>query len=443
MRIPQPLGERRTTALVLAAVLLLAAAARMPFWLSYTYAYGHGDAIIWEVWARAIHQHGFINVLRTADSNNIGYHYVLWPTSAVYAQISPGFVLWTHSFHVLIKIPPFLCDLGLAALIFYVARSMSTASTPFRRDLVAGAAACAFALAPATIYDSMWWSQIDSVTTLCMMAALVLAARGHVGWGWAIGTVGFLFKPQPIVILPVLAAFTFWRFGGLALLRGVLASGATTLAALTPFLIHGDARLVGETYGRMFEQDPLDLAQGAWNGWSILDAHGDPHPKDAVLTLAGLDVSYALLSLLLCAVATVIALVYLRRHLDEPGLLMSGAAMVFTFYMLPTSTHERYLYPLFALAAPLLVRVPALIPGYIALAATFFLNLVAITPPSDASYWDWQRTNFAIAVASFNVAIYVAFVLWMIRESVATRLPRRLGAPPQPQPALAVVERDP
>src|SRR5437764_829166 len=226
--IPPRFRERRSTLLLLVVVLALAAAVRMPFWLSYTYAYGHGDAIIWEVWSRAIYQHGFINVLRTSDSNNIGYHYVLWPTSIVYGHISPDYELWTRPIRILIKIPPFVCDLALATLIFLVARRLSTATTQLRRDVSGALAACAFA-----------------------------------------------------------------------------------------------------------------LAQGAWNGWSILDARGDPHPKDAVMTLAGHDISYVLLSLALCAIATIVALIYLRRHLDTPGLLLSAAAMVFAFYMLPTSTHER------------------------------------------------------------------------------------------------------
>src|SRR5205823_14467926 len=127
--IPPRFRERRSTLLLLVVVLALAAAVRMPFWLSYTYAYGHGDAIVWEVWSRAIYEHGFINVFRTADSNNVGYHYVLWPTSIIYGWISPEYELWTARIRILIKIPPFLCDLGLAAMIFFVARDLSTART--------------------------------------------------------------------------------------------------------------------------------------------------------------------------------------------------------------------------------------------------------------------------------------------------------------------------
>ena len=418
----ESLRRHGATLLVVTAVVGIAAAVRMPFWLAEAKAYGHGDAILWEVWSRAIHEHGFINVFRSADSNYVGYHYVLWPTSAIYARISPEYTLWTPSLRVLIKIPPFVCDLTLAVLIFFVARSLSTAPTKAGRDLRGAAAACAFALAPGIIYDSMWWSQIDSVNTLCMLGAVVLIARGRAGWGWAVWTAGFPVKPQPIVIVPALVAFTFWQFGLSAVLRGAAATAGVGLAALLPFLLHGDAARIGDTYGRLFEQDPIDLSSGAWNGWSILDLHGDPHPADAVFRLAGYGVSYQTLSLALSALATLIVLAYLRRHLDLPGLLVSCAVLVFAFYMLPTSTHERYLYPAFALAAPLLVRMPRLIPAYAVLASTFFLNLVAISPPSDSDVWQWHGTNVAVSIALINVGLLAAVLLWLLQGSGTVRL---------------------
>ena len=423
MRFPAP--AQRRTLLLIGAVVAVAAAVRMPFWLSSTYAYGHGDAVIWQVWSRAIYEHGFINVLRTADSNNIGYHYVLWPTSVIYGLISPEYELWTAPIRILIKIPPFVCDLVLAVLVFIAARRLSTASGT-RRDALAAAAASAFVLAPATVYDSMWWSQIDSVITACMLGAILLLVRGNAGWAWALWTVAFLFKPQPIVIVPVLVAFTFWSYGWQGALRGAGSAGLTALAALAPFLAHGDARRIVETYDRMFEQWPLDLSQGAWNGWSILDARGDPHPGDAVWSIGQYDLSYDVLSLALCAVATLVALAFLRQHLDLYGLLATSAAMVFAFYMLPTSTHERYLYAMFAFAAPLLVRTPQLIPAYAVLSFTFFLNLLAINPPNADHFWDWHKTDFAVVVACVNVVLYAGMLLWMTARTAVAGAPRAL-----------------
>jgi hypothetical protein len=198
------------------------------------------------------------------------------------------------------------------------------------------------------------------------------------------------------------------------------------LAALSPFLIHGDGRLIVETYDRMFEPWPLDLSQGAWNGWSILDARGDPHPGDTIWTIGAYDVSYDVLALSLCVVATLIVLAFLRRHIDLYGLLAACAAMVFAFYMLPTSTHERYLYAMFAFAAPLLVRTPQLIPVYALLSLTFFLNLLAINPPSADSFWEWHKTDFAVGVAAVNVAIYAGVMAVMLARTVAVAAPRPL-----------------
>jgi hypothetical protein len=125
-------------------------------------------------------------------------------------------------------------------------------------------------------------------------------------------------------------------------------------------------------------------------------------------------------------VATLIVLTFLRRHIDLYGLLAACAAMVFAFYMLPTSTHERYLYAMFAFAAPLLVRTPQLIPVYALLSLTFFLNLLAINPPSADSFWEWHKTDFAVGVAAVNVAIYAGVMAVMLARTVAVAAPRPL-----------------
>ena len=414
--------RRHLTIVSLCIVLTLGAAVRMPFWLSSTNAYAHGDAILWEVWSRAIYEHGFINIFRTSDSNYVGYHYILWPTSIIYGWISPDYELWTAPIRILVKIPPFLSDLGLAAMIFFIARRLSNATAPAQRHLQASLAASAFVLAPASVYDSMWWSQIDSVITLCMLGSVLLLARGTVGWAWALWMIGFLFKPQPIVILPVLAAYTLWRPGPVALVRGVVCACAVGAIALAPFLIHGDAGRLGATYQSLFQQDPIDLSEGAWNGWSIVDLYGDdPIPVDTAFSVGDIDVSYALLSLALSGALTIGVLGYLRRHLDEAGMLTACAAMVFVFYMVPTSTHERYLYAMFAFAAPLLIRSRWLMLAYAVLSTTFMLNLLAISPPNASSLWQWHETPFAVAIASVNVAMFVVVMAWLAASSLSAR----------------------
>ena len=236
--------------------------------------------------------------------------------------------------------------------------------------------------------------------------------------------VGFLFKPQPIVILPVMMAFAYWRFGAIAMVRGVLCGAALGMAALAPFLLHGDAGRIGGTYQTMFQQDPIDLAEGAWNGWSIYDLYGDdPIPADTAFSLDGVNVTYATLSLALSAAATLLILAYLRRHLDDAGMLAACAAMVFAFYILPTSTHERYLYPAFAFAAPLLVRNRWLVLPYALLSVTFMLNLLAINPPSASDAWQWHETTLAVVIACVNMAAFGLTLVWLAGATLTA--PRR------------------
>ena len=137
--------ERRLAVVAIAVLLVLAAAIRMPFWLATTHI--DGDPLLWQVWSRAIHQHGFINIFSSTDTNYTGYHYVLWPISAVYARISPDYELGSASLRVLLKLPAFVCDLALAPIIFFAVRGLTSAVDPTRRTAVAALAAAAFVLA--------------------------------------------------------------------------------------------------------------------------------------------------------------------------------------------------------------------------------------------------------------------------------------------------------
>src|SRR5205809_331186 len=62
--------------------------------------------------------------------------------------------------------------------------------------------------------------------------------------------------------------------------------------------------------------------------------------------------SYQVFGLALFGLATVIGLGYCWRRPGIRGALIASAYLAFAFYMLPTSTHERYLYPFVALLLP-------------------------------------------------------------------------------------------
>ncbi|HWQ28457.1 MAG TPA: glycosyltransferase 87 family protein [Dehalococcoidia bacterium] len=333
---------------------------------------GQADATLFKVWAYQSWSGGFANIFRNSDTNYVGYHYFLWPIGALYGRLNPDFELPTMTLHYLIKAPPVLFDLLTAALVFAVARWLLTASpggalvTPRRwrwfgksglrpEDALAAGAAALFAFHPAVIYDSAVWAQTDSIITFFELAAIFALVRGRVFAAGALFAIGFVMKPQPIVILPALAAFTWWRHGWRGALAGV-AGGTSGLALLLGFFVlHGDGPRLVAIYRSLFTPSDEYLSLAAWNVWWFSDVGTGATPAYPLLALGGVTLRVAHLALLLTGATTLVALAHLRRRTDAIGLLVASAYLVFVFYMLPLSTHERYLYPLFGLLAPVVV----------------------------------------------------------------------------------------
>jgi hypothetical protein len=84
--------------------------------------------------------------------------------------------------------------------------------------------------------------------------------------------------------------------------------------------------------------------------------------------------------------------------------------MITGFYMLPAESHERYLFPAFALLVPLL-------PGrrpyqliYILFTITFFLNLIWVDSAVPLPAFN-QNLTLAVPLAALNLALLLYLYL--------------------------------
>ncbi len=435
MRAPLPRTSRWRTPLALFSLLALALAVRLPLMPTTAHLAGiYSDASLWKAWIREIHQHGLVRIFDVSDINYIGYDYALWLIAAVYQHISPSFDVYSMRLHLLIKGPPVLFDLALVALTFVVSRDLlrrrpDSVEALCRRFPVFGrqalppesalalVPAAVVALEPAIIYDSAAWGQTDSIITFFMLGAALAMARRAPATALFLWTVGFVVKPQPIVMLPPLAAFAWWVYGWRGLVKafgGMVAGLAVTLGF---WVAHGEIRSLVHVYHMLFTPEPT-LSMQAWNTWWFSTVHSHPVPGDTAFAVAGRDVSYKLLSLALFAAATALALGYLRRHRDLVGLLEASAFMVFAFFMLPVSIHERYLYPWFGLIAPLLLVRPRWLLLFVPLSVTFFLNLFIVAPLAESLTGRWTDSYLSLAVAAAHVAMFLVLILAFARGSL-------------------------
>jgi hypothetical protein len=102
---------------------------------------------------------------------------------------------------------------------------------------------------------------------------------------------------------------------------------------------------------------------------------------------------------------------------QRPGLriaLVDAAYLAFAFYILPVSTHERYLYPFLALLLPVVVMERRWLWLYVPASVTLFLNMAVVAPPIRALSGRWVESPFSLAVAAVNVVMFAGFTVVML-----------------------------
>jgi high-affinity iron transporter len=160
---------------------------------------------------------------------------------------------------------------------------------------------------------------------------------------------------------------------------------------------------------------------------------------------------------LLLAVIVAVLVVAARRP-DRLTLLVGLTILALAFYVVPTRVHERYAYPVFALAVILAAIAWRWRVAYLVLAVTIFLNMyVALTNPfyANPGIKDWLgignlvRSEPIIAVIALVNGIAFVWTLAQLRPRARDRLEDELaeastddgdGATyrPSPSPGVAV-----
>lgn len=403
---------RRTIRSHLALIVLLVAAFAVRIPLLPLWAYldkGFSDEGFWKNWMVAIHQHGLLNIFRTTDTDYVGYHYVLWLLTRINGILGGTWDYQDMQLRLLVKAPPVLFDLGLIVAVYVVSRSLFEELRLRSSQALALGAAAVIAVQPAVLYDSAVWSQTDSAVTLAMLLSLFFVMRGRTMLGFGTWAAGFLIKPHPIIVLPLLL-YLAWRRGRTALKQGLLTVVAVWLVGLGPWLLHGDALNILRVYRGLFEADYDRLSDSAWNLWWFADVSLHPKPDQAILPF----ITYRTVGLVLTISAGFLALFYLHARPNLRGTLVAAAYLSFAFYLLPISTHDRYLYPFLAFMLPVAVAEARWRPLYATASVAFFFNLAVVAPPISDFSGRWVSSPFTVAVAALNCALFALFTVAIV-----------------------------
>jgi uncharacterized membrane protein len=415
----------------LAILIGVALAIRLVLLPLYAYLPGEAlDSYAWKRWMEAIDRDGVLNVFRVTRTDYVGYHWVLAALAKVYGWFGGEYVeypprpgqysAFPFGLHALMKAPGILFDLLLIGAVYGATLTLGLARMAKRRvHALALAAAAVAAFHPTVVYDSAVWAQIDAIGAAAMVASLALVWRGRTGAGWAAWALGFLIKPHALVILPILLVLTLdrweWRRLGIA----AAACMGVSAVILGPWVLHGDAGRIIDIYQLNFQGGlyASTLSAGAWNLWWFSQVHSAPAPGDPIFASLPF-LTYKLAGLALSVGAAALATLYFipRRNLERA--LIAGAYLAVAFYMLPASTHERYMYPFLGLLLPVAVTNRRWLWLYVPLSVTFFLNLFFVAPPIHDWSGRWHESPFSQLVAGCNVLLFAAFTGILVRTAI-------------------------
>jgi hypothetical protein len=388
--------------LALAAVIAVGVAVRIPA-LGAT---GHlGDVLVVSRWAERMADVGPLGFYDGGGSIYPALLYLYWPLGVAFDG---------DALDLGIKALAIPFDVAVGLCLFWMTAS--------RAGRWAGVGAAGlYLLNPAVILAGPVWGQIDAAGTLPMLGALLAAAHRRLGLAAGLAVVAGLVKPQfGLVLLPVLV------LAGIAVRRE---------RSLWP----AAWALTGMIVGYLVIAGPLLLSPiehaGAIAGVTEIRQEASVHAPNMWALLFGyerLDTGFGGIGLALLVVGLVAAQLPLRWGRDLRTLLVVGVFVCFAFYFLPTRVHERYLFPVMAVLAPLAAVSWSVLAGYLALAAAFTLSLlyalVDTTPFTLPQAWEEVLVTREMVIALSIVMILAALTLVVQLSAGAGR---RLSSAPR------------
>ena len=167
------------------------------------------DLVSFRAWADDLAQNGPFGFYSRPYFHDYtpGYLYVLWLTGIVGLSLANAGILavgpWTET--DLLKVPPILADLGIAWLVFSMARELGVS----RR--VARLGALLVVVNPVTWFDSVVWGQVDSFGVVFVLLAVRELWRDRPERAAILAMVAAVVKPQLGILVPIVAAVTIAR----------------------------------------------------------------------------------------------------------------------------------------------------------------------------------------------------------------------------------------
>jgi len=376
----------------------------------------------------------FISWFNTAAGHGIRPFYSL----AGFADYPPFnvYIFWAfgslaNSLNVsmasMVKLVPNVFDLATGLLIYFFIRKQTT----FKIAIFSTAL---YVFNPAVIFNAAIWGQYDAVYTFFLVLSLLFALKNKPEYSAVAFALGILTKPQGIALVPLIILLIYKKDGLKRLLTSVLAFATTVFLVILPFEWSNPVTFLSGIYFGAYGGYAF-ASINAFNLWGALGLLWVP------------DGSLFIVGWLLFGVAAAFTIYVLHKRFKFSGdylAIFAALMLLFSFFMLPTRIHERYMFPamvMLALMFPVLKKTRLL---YVGLTTTLFVNEAYVLYALNAAYpnfADLTRDPVVPLVSVINLLMLVyAFVLmwyelkgrgWLKTEPSILNQTQKTGEPPK------------
>ncbi len=333
--------------------LVLLAGFLLRLFLSTLITY-EGDFGAWQGWGRALSNDGFSQFYDKNWCDYMpGYLYILWILNELHSALP-----WL-SVHILFKLPANLSDLGISILIFVALRSIASTRIAIVSSLV-------YFFNPASLSNSTFWGQVDSVHAFPILFSIILGLRKRFVLSGLFAALAFMIKPQSIVLFPIIGFIAIdpflrsaerWNIKNFIPTAQIIITIIITCIIITlPFIwdrldsffyiFTGPIELIKERFDAAYEQYKY-ASLNTFNFWGALAMW-----KSDELLFLGL--SYKSWGTIIFGTFYTLIFVSLfkfnlqRKNRDKEYtyLIFQGVTLIlFALFLFVTRAHERHLLP--------------------------------------------------------------------------------------------------
>ena len=327
--------------------------------------------------------------------------YIFW----IFGSLAKQFSLFgTSHLSYVIKLPSNLFDVATAFLIFVSLRRKLN----FKSSLMT---ASFYAFNPATIFNTSIWGQYDAIYTFFLVLSLMLILGSKPKLSVMAFTIGVLTKPQSIALAPLIAFLIAKKHGWKEFVTSALISATTTLVIILPFKWSNPVDFLADIYLRGYGGYPY-TSLNAFNVWALA---GFWRSDAETLTF----LNFFAIGWIMFGALTALSLYALHKKIDDPqdvSVLFSAYVLLFSFFMLPTRIHERYLFPVFSVLTLILpfLKEARLIYGI--LTFTYLSNQAYVLPFLNSNKYISNWNPFVWSITLINLATFLYTLFLMARR---------------------------